>query len=63
MAEFIIGTCRSRHSCNGGGQCMTKRDIPFKKLYTAVGKLFTEIVVAFCRTRIAYYFSSQAKQI
>ena len=42
---------------------MTKRDIPFKKLYTAVGKLFTVIVLAFCRTRIAHYFSSQAKQI
>ena len=20
MAEFIIGTCRSRHGCNGSGQ-------------------------------------------
>ncbi len=42
---------------------MTKRDIPFKKLYTAVGKLFTVMVLAFCRTRIAHYFSSQEKQI
>jgi hypothetical protein len=42
---------------------MTKRDIPYKKLYTTVGKLFTIIVLAFCRTRIAHYFSSQAKHI
>jgi hypothetical protein len=42
---------------------MTERDIPFKKLYTAVGRLFTVIILAVCRTRIAHCISSQAKKI
>jgi hypothetical protein len=41
MVEFILGTCRSRHGCNGGGHMTI---LPFKKLYTAVGKLFIVIV-------------------